>query len=216
MFLRVCFVLIAGMTAVFYAPHAEATIAVIADPDNVLSGATTFASTEINAAFPASQTVDDAVRYCCPADQDHGLIFSNSDADQRLGMSGAFGALQELRIWTLNNVSDARIPNSVTIRSSLSSYSGASLVAAANYETLLGTFPLGPSAFTGTNPNTDITYATLAVDAPTGTRSLLFSFGGVGDAKGERIAEIQGFVPEPGVVALFGGTLLCGVATRRR
>lgn len=198
-------------------PAVYATTTNIATPGNVLAGATAFASTEIAAAFPASRAVDDLVRFCCAADQDHGLLFSNSDPNQRLGLSARLGALNEIRIWTIPSVADGRIPSSVTVRSSLNVISGGALINNASFETALGTFPLGIGAFTGTAPNTDNTYATIFLNAPTGTRSLYLNFGGVGDGKGERIAEVQAFAPEPtsAMLVLLSASLLA-TARRRR
>jgi hypothetical protein len=199
-------------------PLARATLTSVAAPGNVLSGATTFASSEITAGFPSSHAVDGNVRFCCAADQDHGLIFSNSDPDQRLGLTGSFGAIQELRIWTIPIPSDSRIPGAVSVRSSLNSLAGAALIAPANFETFLGTFPLGIGAFTGTASGTDNTYATIAVSAPVGTQSLFLAFGPppTGDGKGERISEVQAFVPEPGTFALAGIALIAGMGVLRR
>jgi hypothetical protein len=98
-------------------------------------------------------------------------------------------------------VLDERIPNSVTVRSSLNSLSGISLVTPGSYETALGSFPLGIGAFTSTAPGTDNTFATVAINAPAGTQSLFLSFGSA-DFKAERISEVQAFIPEPSAVTL--------------
>jgi hypothetical protein len=195
---------------------AFATTTNIGAAGNVLFGATAVSSSEVTPAFPAALAVDDLVRAVPPADQDHGLIFSNSDPSERLGLSGSFGPLQEIRIWTIPAPTDNRIPSSVLVRSSTTSLSGAALIAAANFETLLGNFPLGLGAFTGTAPLTDNTYATIAVSAPVGTQSLYFAFGAVADGKGERITEVQAFVPEPASMALVALGLMALVAGSRR
>jgi hypothetical protein len=195
---------------------AWATTTNIGATGNVLAGATAVSSTQIAPAFPASAAVDDLVRAVPPADQDHGLIFSNSDPSQRLGLSGSFGTIQEIRFWTIPVAADNRIPSSVLVRSSTTSLSGAALITVGNFETLLGSFPLGIGAFTGTASLTDNTYATIAVSAPVGTQSLYFAFGGVGDGKGERIAEVQAFVPEPASLTLVALGLTALAASSRR
>jgi hypothetical protein len=198
-------------------PMANATLTSVAAPDNVLTGATTFASSEIAPAFPASLAVDDNVRFCCSADQDHGLIFSNSDPDQRLGLTGYFGAIQEIRVWTIPIAADNRIPGAVSVRSSLNSLAGPALISPGNFETFLGNFNLGLAAFSGTAAGTDNTYATISVNAPAGTQSLFLAFGPppTGDGKGERITEVQAFVPEPGTVSFLGLSLF-GLMRRTR
>ena len=204
------------LSVLLTAPIASATLTNVGQPGNVLAGSVVASSSSISLSFLPTAAVDNQVRFCCAADQDHGLIFDNSDSSQRLGMTGTYGAIQQIRVWTLNNIIDARIPSSVTIRSSINSLSGVQLVTTGSFEKLLGTFPLGTSAFTGTAPNTDITFATIAVNAPAGTQSLFYDFGGVADGKGERIAEIQAFVPEPTSFALGSVALMALVACRRR
>jgi hypothetical protein len=198
------------------APAAQATTTNIGKPFNVLDGSIVASSSSVSLSFHPGLAVDNLVR-ATPPDQDHGLIFSSFDSDQRLGMTGSFGRMRKLQIWTIPIAIDDRIPNSVTVRSSLNTLSGVPLVTAGSYETALGTFPLGLGAFTGTALGTDNTFATVAIDAPAGTQSLFLSFG-AGDFKGERISEVQAFVPEPSAIVLVAlSTLLmaCG-RTRRR
>ena len=207
---------VAAVSVALLSPSvASATLTDISQPGNVLAGSIPAASSSITLSFPPTHAVDNKVRFCCAADQDHGAIFDNTDSSQRLGMTGTYGAIQQIRIWTLNNVVDARIPVSVLVRSSTASLSGIQLVTAGSFETLLGTFPLGTTAFTGTAPNTDNTFATVAVNAPLGTQSLYFDFGPVLDGKGERIAEIQAFVPEPTSLALVSMSLVAFAGCRR-
>jgi hypothetical protein len=196
------------------APGARATTTNIAAPGNVLAGSTVFASTEITASFLATNAVDDLVRATPPSDQDHGLIFQNTDPSERLGLTGSFGPLQSIRIWTIPSVVDGRIPNAVTVRSSANPYAGGNLIVSGNYETNLGTFTLGAGAFTGTALNTDNVYATVLVNAPSNTQSLYLDFGSVSDGKGERIAEVQAFIPEPSSALLLLGA--SAFAMRRR
>ena len=75
-------------------------------------------------------------------------------------------------------------------------------------------FP-GSDFGSGTALNTDATFATLAVNAPSGTQSLMFWFFSVQDGKGERIVEVQAFVPEPSAftLALLGSL---GLVQRRQ
>jgi hypothetical protein len=206
---------ISSFVIALFATAAQATTISIAQPGNVLSGATAVSSTFIAAPFPASAAVDDLVRAVPPADQDHGLIFNNGDQSQRLGLAGSFGAVQEIRIWTIPVASDERIPHSVTVRSSTGSHAGAALITAANFETALGSFPLGIGAFTGVAAGTDNTYATIAVNAPTGTQSLYLDFGADFEFKGERITEVQAFVPEPAGMILALMAVVAAVARRR-
>jgi hypothetical protein len=193
----------------------SATTISVAQPGNVLSGATAVSSTTIAAPFPASAAVDDLVRAVPPADQDHGLIFDNGDQSQRLGLAAAIGPIKEIRIWTIPAPVDERIPHSVTVRSSTTSHAGAALISAGNFETALGSFPLGIGAFTGVAAGTDNTYATISVNAPVGTQSLYLDFGRDFEFKGERITEVQAFIPEPSsiLLVLVGGAI---AALRRR
>jgi hypothetical protein len=204
-----------GIALFLAIPGALGTTTNIGDPSNVLSGTTTVSSSTVAPAFPSSHSVDDLVRFCCAADQDHGLIFSNSDQDQRVGFTGDLGAIDEIRIWTIFVPVDGRIPNSVTVRSSLNTLAGAALINPVNFETALGIFPLGAGAFTGLAANTDTRYATINVDAPAGTQSLFLAFGGVTDGKGERISEVQAFVPEPSTLLLAVASLFAMSGFRR-
>jgi hypothetical protein len=205
-----------SFVVVSFAAAAQATTISVAQPGNVLSGATAVSSTSIAAPFPASAAVDDLVRAVPPADQDHGLIFNNGDQSQRLGLAGSFGAIQEIRIWTIPAAFDERIPHSVMVRSSTTSHAGAALITAANFETALGSFPLGIGAFTGAAAGTDNTYATIAVSAPAGTQSLYLDFGADFEFKGERITEVQAFVPEPTGIALTLVACASLILRRRR
>jgi len=203
------------IAVLFGLPTARATTINIGAPYNVLSGSIVTSSTVTSSSFHSGLTVDDAVRAVPPADQDHGLIFASFDSDQRLGMTGNYGLLRKLRIWTIPVEADERIPSSVTLRSSLNALGGFSLVTPGSYETSLGTFPLGISAFSGIAAGTDNRYATLSINAPAGTQSLYFSFGAA-DFKGERISEVQAFIPEPSNVMLLGATLFGFMDWRRR
>ena len=123
--------------------------------------------------------------------------------------------MRKLLIWTIPAASDERIPNSATVRSSLNSLSGAALIDAANFETSLGTFPLGIAKLSGTAAGTDNTYAMLLIGPPAGTQSLYLSFGAA-DFKAERITEVQAFIPEPSAILLVGLALLALVGLRGR
>jgi hypothetical protein len=193
---------------------AQATLTNIGLPYNVLDGSIVASSTATNFSFHPLLAVDNNAR-ATPPDQDHGLIFASFDADQRLGMTGNFGRMRKLRIWTIPIAVDDRIPNSVEVRSSLNTLSGVQLVTPGDYETALGTFSLGLGAFTGTAPGTDNTFATVAIDAPAGTQSLYLSFGAA-DFKGERISEVQAFIPEPGTGLLAMLALSAYGALKRR
>jgi hypothetical protein len=204
-----------AVVSVISVSSSRATTISVAQAGNVLAAATAVSSTSIAAPFPASAAVDDAVRAVPPADQDHGLIFDNGDQSQRLGLSGSFGAIQEIRIWTIPVAADERIPHDVLVRSSTTAYTGASLITSGNFETLLGSFPLGIGAFTGTSVGTDNTYATVFVNAPAGTQSLYLDFGADQQFKGERITEVQAFVPEPSAMALAACGLMLSMTGAR-
>jgi hypothetical protein len=197
-----------------FAGNAHATLSDIGLPYNVLDGSIVASSTAVSLSFHPLLAVDDKVR-ATPPDQDHGLIFASFDADQRLGMTGNYGRMRKLRIWTIPIEIDQRIPNFVEVRSSVNTLTGVQLVTPGSFETALGTFPLGIGAFTGTAPSTDNTFATVAIDAPAGTQSLYLSFGAA-DFKGERITEVQAFIPEPGTLILAVFTILAMAGVRRR
>jgi hypothetical protein len=198
-----------------FAGIAQATLTDIGLPYNVLDGSIVASSTATSLSFHPLLAVDDKVRFCCSADQDHGLIFASFDSDQRLGMTGNFGRMRKLRIWTIPIEIDQRIPNFVEVRSSLNTLMGVQLVTPGSFETALGTFPLGIGAFTGAAPGTDNKFATVAIDAPAGTQSLYLSFGAA-DFKGERIAEVQAFIPEPSAIVLVVFSMLAMARVRRR
>ena len=112
-------------------------------------------------------------------------VFADGDGAMRIVIHGFNGTVKQIRIWRC--VSDAnRVPAQVAIRSSTND--NASLTDA--FETsLIPTAALGPKAFLDG-------CLTLDVDAPAGTRSLYFDFGGVdanGSPYGDRIQEIQAF-----------------------
>lgn len=124
-------------------------------------------------------------------------VFADGDTDMRMVIHGFNSEIKQIRIW--RDMSDSnRVPAMVTIRSSKSN--NASLTDL--FETsLVESVALGTEAFSADG------YATISVNAPAGTRSLLFDFGDVdsnGGYYGLRIMEIQAFAtPEPSTSALL-------------
>lgn len=159
---------------------------------NLLSGKPATASSEY-AGFSESATTDGLANQ---------LVFADGDGDMRVVVHGFNSEVKQIRIW--RDTSDGnRVPASVTIKSS--THDNALL--ADNYElSLVDTLTLGASAFSDG-------YVTIDVNAPEGTQSLLFDFGGVdsnGNHYGDRITEIQAFAtPEPPTSVILGAGM-CG------
>lgn len=163
----------------------------VSDP-NLLSGLAVKASSEY-AGYSAAAATDGLASQ---------LVFADGSDDMRLVVYGFNSTVKQIRIW--RDVNDPnRVPASVTIRSSV----GANRLVTDNFESsLVETFVLGPNAFCDG-------YATINVNAPEGTQSLMFDFGDVdsnGNHYGDRIMEIQAFsTPEPPTTVLLGAGL-CG------
>jgi hypothetical protein len=189
---------------------------------DILSSSVTVASTTqiTGASFGSDKAFDNLVR---GDSSDHGLLFNGSDNflgnAQLLAITG-FTPTTIGEIWIYTLTADSlRVSDTVTVKSSTSSTTSLS---ASTYETTLGTFSLGVSAFNNaasvTSGSTDTTYAILNVAAPAGTQSVFFDFGN--DGHGMRIAELQAFsaIPEPSTYAAAAGALVLGGAVyfRRR
>src|SRR5215213_3677038 len=74
----------------------DATTISVAETGNVLSasaGTSVVSPSQSSATFSAVNATDDVVRAVPPADQDHGLIFTSFDSDQRLGVTGSLGPI---------------------------------------------------------------------------------------------------------------------------
>lgn len=183
-----------------------------------LNGALSFNSSSFGGSFGPAQAFDNTLNGNPPDHVDSGLIFSGPP-NEFMAVTG-FTPASFSQLWLYTRASDnGRTPNTVHIWSSTSSTT--SLLSSA-YQTDLGSFTLGMSAF----PNsaslvtgfTDATYAILNVSAPSGTTSFLFDFSSL---SGVRISEIQGFgavtpVPEPATYATIAGLLIGGAAIFRR
>ena len=142
---------------------------------NLLSGQSVVASSQYGA-FLASAATDGTAAQ---------LVFADGDSAMRAVIHGFNGTVKQIRIWRC--MTDAnRVPAQITLRSSTSN--NASLTDA--FETsLIQAMTLVPAAFIDG-------CLTLDVDAPAGTRSLYFDFGGAdanGSPYGDRILEIQAF-----------------------
>ena len=159
---------------------------------NLLAGTHVVASSEYSG-YLASAATDKTAN-------DH--VFSDGDTDMRMVIHGFSSGIKEIRIW--RNMTDGnRVPSMVTVRSSTNN--NASLTDL--FETSLAdTVLLGPDAFSSDG------YATMNINAPAGTQSLYFDFGGVdsnGANYGLRIMEIQAFsTAEPSTSALLGVGML--------
>ena len=197
-------------------PVAQAALYDVTDALNLLAGQTTAASSYYGGARTPASAVDNLVG---TNTEDSGLWFADSETDGRLSVSGFNSALDRIRVFSVP--SDAgRVFSSLTIRSSTSLTSS---VDTADYATTLATLDTIPS-YTIIPETGNITgYFDVSVFAPSGTQSLLFSFGssaGIAD----RISEVQAFapdaapVPEPStfVLALAGLLGLALVAKRQR
>lgn len=159
---------------------------------NLLGGKPVTASSEYSG-FNASATTDGLANQ---------FVFADGDSDMRVVVHGFSSEVKQIRIW--RDTSDVnRVPAFVTIKSSTND----NALLTDSYElSLVDTLTLGAEAFVDG-------YVTINVNAPEGTRSLFFDFGGVdsnGSHYGDRIMEIQAFsTPEPPTVVLLGAGV-CG------
>lgn len=174
---------------------------VVATPGNLLAGETTIGSSSFNASYPASAAVNDFVRRDSTG-QDDGLIFSDSDTDQRLVITGFDSALTEIRFFT-NTADPGRLPSSLVIRGSTSP--ATTLDDAANNYPVLLYSNLATTAATFDQPvpaETQIKYLSIPVTFPSNLQSLHISLGSA-NGSGDRISEVQAFVPEPASLGLL-------------
>ena len=179
---------------------ASATLVSVAAPGNLFALLPTsdLASSSSNTGFGAglSQINDNFVN---TANQDNGLIFGNSDTDQRVAITGFNSKIVDIRFFS--SPSDpGRFPSSLSVYYSTSSTT--SLTSSSYTGLLFATPALNGSAFTPVAGST-AAYIDLYVNAPVGTQSLLFDIGSA-NGEGDRISELQAFaaVPEPSSLSL--------------
>ena len=142
---------------------------------NLLSGQNVVTSSQYSGYLAAAAADGTAAQH----------VFADGDKAMRLVIHGFNSPIKQIRIWR-STADTNRVPAQVTVRSSASN--NASLTD--TFETsLIQAMALGPKAF----PDGCLT---INVDAPTGTRSLYFDFGGAdanGSPYGDRIMEVQAF-----------------------
>jgi hypothetical protein len=139
--------------------------------------------------------------------QDDGLIFQDSDTDQRFVVTGFNSSIGEIRFFSSPN-DLGRLPPSLTIyyskNSTLSINSGDSNYTGPAGGLLVPTIALTPAALNHPVPGSTNAYIDLFVDAPVGTQTLLFDVGNA-NGEGDRIDEVQAFpTPEPGTLPILG------------
>lgn len=132
-----------------------------------------------------------------------GHFIFNYDSDQRLVIHNFDSSVSLIRIWSCDN---SLSPTQVTIKSSTTNTTS---LAAASYETSLtaGAVALSTSSW-GFTTSGGMGYVDFNVNAPTGTKTLYFNFGGAnaaGWAGVADISEVQAFTatPEPATLYLL-------------
>ncbi len=196
---------IAGTAIIIGQAPAYATLVSVATPGNLLAllPASDLASSSSNTSFGAALSqIDD--NFVNTANQDNGLIFADTDTDQRVAITGFNSKIADIRFFT-SPTDPGRFPSSLTIYSSSSSTTSLN---SSNYTILVPTIALNGSAFTPVAGST-AAYIDLFVNAPVGTQSLLFDIGNA-NGEGDRISEAQAFatVPEPSSLWLMPAGLL--------
>jgi hypothetical protein len=187
-------VLAMAFALTFTASNAGASV-LISDP-NLLSNKDAVASSVFGTNY-ASCATDGAG---APDGTGH-FIFGN-DADQRLVIHGFDSSVSLIRIWSCDN---SLSPTQVTIKSSTTNTTS---LTAADYDTSLTTGAVALTASSwGFTTSGGMGYVDFNVNAPTGTKSLYFNFGGTNAAGWAGVAdicEVQAFssVPEPSAIAL--------------
>jgi hypothetical protein len=208
-FLKQCLLAITAMTVGQIS--AKATLVSVTAPGDLLAllPASDLASSSSNTSFGAglSQINDNFVN---TANQDNGLIFADSDTDQRVAITGFNSQILDIRFFT--SPSDpGRFPSSLTIYYSVNSTTS---LTSSNYTgLLLASTVLSGAAFTPVAGST-AAYIDFSVNAPLGTQSLLFDIGNA-NGEGDRISEVQAFTtPEPPSLCLIAASFL--VFAKRR
>ncbi len=175
----------------------------VAAPGNLLALLPTsdLASSSSNTSFGAGLSqIDD--NFVNTATTDNGLIFANSDTDQRAAITGFDSKILDIRFFT--SPTDAgRFPSSLTIYYSVNSTTATSLISSNYTGVLLATTALNGVTFTPVAGST-AAYMDFFVNAPVGTQSLLLDIGNA-NSEGDRISEVQAFAtaPEPSSLCLL-------------
>jgi hypothetical protein len=156
--------------------------------------------------------------------------------DHRLSLTGfdAHSGISAFNFFAGDNYENGRVATQVTIYYSTSPTTDGSLstsdyvaLNSGNPYTLGRTTDYSNNSYLNLDTTSGITYDTLLVDIPGGTRSILFDFGtsqlsngdGTGYQVGEGFAEIQAIaaVPEPSTWAMmFAGLAFLGFCIRRK
>jgi hypothetical protein len=184
--LRPFSVLVSSLLLGWSATTFAAGTAPLAANADIITGATSFASSTPISGFDGSKSFDNLITSNdIPADT--GLIFNGSDSfnagsgfnDQRVALTGFNSSIGEIWLYTL--ISDSlRVPASVSIYSSTSSTTSLFSI---SYPTLLvNNYTLGLAAFSNVPSVVDpgagnvaypfARYAKISVNAPSGTQSL--------------------------------------------
>jgi hypothetical protein len=206
--------------------QSSAALVSVANPQNVLAGATDNVSSQIGiTGLNAGNELDGSIGDYTTSD--NGLLFNQGDTDQRISIQGFNSALTDIRLFGLIRSQDPnRSLNQMTVYSSTTSQTSLN---STNYTLLVPTITFSgsffPSDATGATPGSVAGslggYVDFAVNAPAGTQSLLFDFGSSTHASidtGDRVGEIQAFnvVPEPTSICLMGiGMLVLGARSWR-
>lgn len=159
-----------------------------------VSGVETAASTELNADYAAIYVVDGE-----GGGAQMDLVFANSDTDQRLLVKGFNSSVGNVRLWTGGDIP----VNALGVWSSTSNTSSLDPTQASVWTSRVGMSALDSGATMGSwTAATGGYYRDITVNAPAGTQSLLFGFGGthgpgnagVGVGQGfTRVEEVQAF-----------------------
>jgi hypothetical protein len=200
---------------------AHATRVDVTAPGNLLALLPTgdlAASTVSVVAFGLPSVVNNLVG---TSNQDDGLVFLDTDTDERLAITGFDSALTDIRFFTSPGDA-ARFPSSITVyystQSTLSLDAADTPYAGVNGGLLQATVNLTSALFTSV-PGSTNGYIDLSVNAPAGTQTLLFNFGSA-NGTGDRVGEMQAFdLPEPNslllLASLVPATLMFGRRRKR-
>ncbi len=193
---------------------AYATLVSVATPGNLLAllPVSDLASSSSNTSFGAGLSqIDD--NYVNTANQDNGLIFADSDTDERVAVTGFNSKIGDIRFFS-SPTDLGRFPSSLTIYYSANSTT--SLTSSSYTGVLLPTTALSGLTFTPVAGST-AAYMDFYVNAPVGTQSLLLDIGGA-NGEGDRISELQAFAaaPEPSSLCLIAASFLIFATLRFR
>lgn len=204
------FLLAVGVAVAIGQVPARATLVDVTTPGNLLAllPASDLASSSNNTSFGAGLSqIDD--NFVNTVNQDNGLIFADSDTDQRVAITGFNSKISDIRFFT-SPIDPIRFPPTLTIYSSDSSTTSLN---SSSYTPLVTTFALNPAAFNAV-PGSTAAYIDIYVNAPVGTQSLFLDLGSAAGI-GDRISELQVYAtaPEPSSLWLIatGGFILFGM-----